>query len=72
MFAAGGSVSEKGGSMEKEKTECVMSSVIRIETWHEHKAGVPEVVRNKPERPATAEVQDTDTISQERRMRVLQ
>lgn len=31
--------------MEEERTECVMSSVIRIETWHEHKAGVPEVVR---------------------------
>lgn len=45
MSAAVESVSEKGGSMEKEKTECVMSSVIRIETWHEHKAGVPEVVR---------------------------
>lgn len=45
MFVAGESVGEKGGSMEKEKTECVMSSVIRIEVWHEHKAGVPEVVR---------------------------
>lgn len=28
-----------------EKTECVLSSVVRIEIWHEHKAGVPEVVR---------------------------
>lgn len=45
ISAAGGSIGEKGGSMEEEKTECVMSSVIRIETWHEHKAGVPEVVR---------------------------
>lgn len=45
MFVAGELVGEKGGYMEKERTECVMSSVIRIETWHEHKAGVPEVVR---------------------------
>lgn len=47
MFASGESVSEKGGSMEKEKTECVMSSVIRIETWRERVIGKPEIVRYK-------------------------
>lgn len=47
MSAAGEPVGEKGGSMEKEKTECVMSSVIRIETWRERVIGKPEIVRYK-------------------------
>lgn len=40
-------VGQKGGSMEEERTECVMSSVIRIETWRERVVGKPEVVRYK-------------------------
>lgn len=32
---------------EKEKTECVMSSVIRIETWRERVIDNPEIVRYK-------------------------
>lgn len=47
MFVAGESIGEKGGSMEKERTECVMSSVIRIETWRERVIGKPEIVRYK-------------------------
>lgn len=47
MFVTGESVGEKGGSMEEEKTECVMSSVIRIETWRERVIGKPEIVRYK-------------------------
>lgn len=47
MFVTGESVGEKGGSMEKERTECVMSSVIRIETWRERVIGKPEIVRYK-------------------------
>ena len=47
MFVTGESVGENGGSMEEEKTECVMSSVIRIETWRERVIGKPEIVRYK-------------------------
>lgn len=47
MCAVGEPVSEKGGGMEEEKTECVMSSVIRIETWRERVIGKPEIVRYK-------------------------
>ena len=47
MFVAGESIGEKGGCMEKEGTECVMSSVIRIETWRERVIGKPEIVKYK-------------------------